>query len=123
MTVMTLFSHGQGFLRLDKLEVLDVDSFQITAYINSPLAFVRDVLTKLLEHSIQKFLKMLVGSRSEHVIHSDPTKRISQVIIVFGFRNSVLRWRSLGSGIGHLRVKLTEESAKLIERCINYLGP
>jgi len=123
MTVMPLFSHGQGFLRLDKLEVLDVDSFQITAYINSPLAFVRDVLTKLLEHSIQKFLKMLVGSRSEHVIHSDPTKRISQVIIVFGFRNSVLRWRSLGSGIGHLRVKLTEESAKLIERCINYLGP
>jgi len=105
--------HGQGFLRLDKLEVLDVDSFQITAHINSPLAFARDVLTKLLEHSIQIFLLTLFGSGSEHVIHHDPTKGISQVIIVLGLSNSVLRWRSLGSGLGHL--KLIEVSAELIE--------
>jgi len=64
---------------------------------------------------------MLFGSGSEHVIHCDPTKGISQVIIVLGLSNSVLRWRSLGSDIGHLRVKLIEVSAELIERCINLI--
>jgi len=111
--------HGQGFLRLDKLEVLDVDSFQITVNINSPFAFARDLLTKLLKHSNQIFLLMLFSSGSEHVIYHDPTKWISQVIIILGLSNSMLRLRSLGSGLGHLRVKLIEVSAKLTERCIN----
>jgi len=66
-----------------------MDSFQIPAYINSLLAFACDVLTKLLEHSIQIFLLMLLGSGSEHVIHRDSTKRNLQVIIVLGLINSV----------------------------------
>jgi len=85
--------------------------------LHSPIAIfssiiIRDVLTKLLEHS----MLMLFVSGSEHVIHRDPTKGISHVIIVLGLSNSVLRWRSLVSGLGHLRVKRIEVSAELIER-------
>ena len=79
------------FFGLDEVEVLNVNSLQICTNVYGPLAVTCDVLGELLKQSIHSFLHVLFSSGCEQEVHSDTTKRISNVIIVLCFSDGVMR--------------------------------